>query len=62
MGLRVDELIPMGRQLAKVDYFKAIKRLQGKRTAKYIDVTAITPTPRHPSRLRLPWYRELCNV
>ncbi|MFC1761384.1 formate--tetrahydrofolate ligase [Planctomycetota bacterium] len=45
MGLGVDELIPMGRQLAKVDYLKAIKRLQGKRTAKYIDVTAITPTP-----------------
>ncbi len=45
IGLRVDELIPMGRQLAKVDYLKAMKRLQGNPTAKYIDVTAVTPTP-----------------
>jgi formate--tetrahydrofolate ligase len=44
-GLKVDELIPMGRQLAKVDYLKAMKRLQKNPTAKYIDVTAITPTP-----------------
>ena len=45
MGLREDELIPMGRTLAKVDYQKACARLAGGPTAKYIDVTAITPTP-----------------
>ena len=45
LGLKDDELIPMGRQLAKVDYLKAMKRLQGNKPAKYIDVTAITPTP-----------------
>jgi formyltetrahydrofolate synthetase len=45
LGLREDELIPMGPQLAKVDYAKAIRRVQGNSTAKYIDVTAITPTP-----------------
>jgi formate--tetrahydrofolate ligase len=45
MGLREDELIPMGRRLAKVDYQKALARLKGVPTAKYIDVTAITPTP-----------------
>jgi len=45
MGLQEDELIPMGRKLAKVDYQKACARLAGGSTAKYIDVTAITPTP-----------------
>ncbi|MHC4328618.1 MAG: formate--tetrahydrofolate ligase [Planctomycetota bacterium] len=45
MGLKEDELIPMGRKLAKVDYQKACARLEGGPTAKYIDVTAITPTP-----------------
>jgi formate--tetrahydrofolate ligase len=45
MGLKEDELIPMGRRLAKVDYQKACARLTSAKTAKYIDVTAITPTP-----------------
>ena len=45
MGLQDDELIPMGRKLAKVDYQKALARLADNPTAKYIDVTAITPTP-----------------
>jgi formate--tetrahydrofolate ligase len=45
MGLKESELIPMGRKLAKVDYQQALARLQDTPTAKYIDVTAITPTP-----------------
>jgi formate--tetrahydrofolate ligase len=45
MGLQEDELIPMGRRLAKVDYQKVLSRLKGPPTAKYINVTAITPTP-----------------
>ncbi len=45
LGLREDELIPMGRQLAKVDYTKVIDRVQSNGAARYIDVTAITPTP-----------------
>ena len=45
MGLQESELIPMGRRLAKVDYQQALARLAGIPTAKYIDVTAITPTP-----------------
>ncbi|MBN2271705.1 MAG: formate--tetrahydrofolate ligase [Sedimentisphaerales bacterium] len=45
MGLQSDELIPMGHKLAKVDYLKALTRLKGPPSAKYIDVTAITPTP-----------------
>jgi formyltetrahydrofolate synthetase len=45
MGLQESELIPMGRRLAKVDYQQVLARLAGVPTAKYIDVTAITPTP-----------------
>jgi len=45
LGLKADELIPMGKQLAKIDYVKAMQRVQGHKTGKYIDVTAITPTP-----------------
>ncbi len=45
MGLQENELIPMGRRLAKVDYQQALARLANVPTAKYIDVTAITPTP-----------------
>jgi formate--tetrahydrofolate ligase len=45
MGLLDDEVIPMGRLLAKIDYKKVLDRLPDTQTAKYIDVTAITPTP-----------------
>lgn len=45
LGILPDEVIPMGRQLAKVDYNKVLNRLSDRPTAKYIDVTAITPTP-----------------
>jgi formate--tetrahydrofolate ligase len=45
MGLLDDEVIPMGRLLAKIDYKKVLNRLGDTPKAKYIDVTAITPTP-----------------
>ena len=45
LGLKGDELIPMGHKLAKVDYIKALARLKDAPEANYIDVTAITPTP-----------------
>jgi len=47
LGIKSDELIPIGRQLAKVDYARIMERLSSKHitSAKYIDVTAITPTP-----------------
>jgi len=44
-GIREDELIPMGRNIAKVDHARILSRLGGAPTAKYVDVTAITPTP-----------------
>ncbi len=44
LGLEKDEILPMGR-LAKLDFLKIINRLQDKPDGKYIEVTAITPTP-----------------
>jgi len=45
LGLQKDELIPMGKRLGKVDYLRALERVKDRPQAKYIDVTAITPTP-----------------
>jgi len=45
MGLKDDELLPYGHKLGKVDYMKVLSRLKDRPNAKYIDVTAITPTP-----------------
>lgn len=45
MGLTQDELLPYGHYIAKVDFKKVLKRLDGRPDGKYIDVTAITPTP-----------------
>ena len=44
LGLQKEEMLPMGR-LAKLDFLKIIERLKGKPDGKYIEVTAITPTP-----------------
>ncbi len=44
LGLQKDEMLPMGR-LSKIDFLKVIKRLKDKSDGKYIEVTAITPTP-----------------
>ncbi|MBW1922618.1 MAG: formate--tetrahydrofolate ligase [Deltaproteobacteria bacterium] len=44
LGLEKEEVLPMGR-LAKLDFLKIINRLKDKPDGKYIEVTAITPTP-----------------
>ncbi|HBX23722.1 MAG TPA: formate--tetrahydrofolate ligase [Desulfotomaculum sp.] len=44
LGLQKDEIIPMGR-ICKLDFMKIIDRLKDKPDGKYINVTAITPTP-----------------
>ncbi len=44
LGLQQDEVLAMGR-LAKLDFLKIIDRLKDKPDGKYIEVTAITPTP-----------------
>jgi methylenetetrahydrofolate dehydrogenase (NADP+)/methenyltetrahydrofolate cyclohydrolase/formyltetrahydrofolate synthetase len=44
LGLEQDEILPMGR-LCKLDFMKIMDRLKDKPDGKYIEVTAITPTP-----------------
>ncbi len=44
LGLESDEVIPIGR-VAKLDFLKIIDRLRNRPDGKYIEVTAITPTP-----------------
>ncbi len=45
LGLEKEELLPHGHYVAKIDFNRAINRLSGKPDGKYVDVTAITPTP-----------------
>jgi methylenetetrahydrofolate dehydrogenase (NADP+)/methenyltetrahydrofolate cyclohydrolase/formyltetrahydrofolate synthetase len=44
LDLQKDEIIPYGR-LCRLDFLKVIERLKTKPDGKYIEVTAITPTP-----------------
>ena len=45
LGLEKEELLPYGHYVAKLDYRKIMERTAGKPDGKYVDVTAITPTP-----------------
>jgi formyltetrahydrofolate synthetase len=45
LGLTKEELLPQGHYIAKIDFRKVLARLKDKPNGKYIDVTAITPTP-----------------
>jgi formate--tetrahydrofolate ligase len=45
MGLKKEEILLHGHYIAKVDFKSVLKRFEGKPDGKYIDVTAITPTP-----------------
>ena len=45
LGFEEDELIPMGRRLGKLDFTRTMQRIKDRPQGKYIDVTAITPTP-----------------
>jgi methylenetetrahydrofolate dehydrogenase (NADP+)/methenyltetrahydrofolate cyclohydrolase/formyltetrahydrofolate synthetase len=45
LGLDKMELLPYGHYVGKLDYMSILKRLEGKKNGKYIEVTAITPTP-----------------
>ncbi len=44
LGLEKDEILPYGR-ISKLDFLKIIDRLKDKPDGKYVEVTAITPTP-----------------
>jgi len=45
LTLDKEELLPHGHYVAKIDYKKVLARLKDRPDGKYIDVTAITPTP-----------------
>src|SRR4030042_3651740 len=44
LGLKEDEIIPYGKT-PKLDFLKIMDRLKKKPDGKYIEVTAVTPTP-----------------
>jgi formyltetrahydrofolate synthetase len=45
LGLEDRELLPYGHYVAKLDYMSILNRLAKRPDGKYIEVTAITPTP-----------------
>lgn len=45
IGLEEKELLPYGHYMGKVDYRAVLARLGNRPNGKYVDVTAITPTP-----------------
>ncbi len=45
LGLTKEELLPQGHYIGKIDFQRVLARLKDKPNGKYIDVTAITPTP-----------------
>ena len=44
LGLKKEEVVPYGK-LCRLDFMKIIERLKEKPDGKYVEVTAITPTP-----------------
>ncbi len=45
LGLTKEELLPQGHYIAKIDFRAVLERLKDKPDGKYVNVTAITPTP-----------------
>ena len=45
LGLQDRELLPYGHYVAKLDYMSILNRLKDRPDGKYVEVTAITPTP-----------------
>lgn len=45
LGLEKMELLPYGHHVAKLDYMSILERLKDRPDGKYIEVTAVTPTP-----------------
>ncbi len=44
LGMKQDEVIPYGR-VSRLDYMKILDRLKDRPQGKYVEITAITPTP-----------------
>ena len=45
LGLHADEVLPYGHYVGKLDYARILERLKERPHGKYVNVTAITPTP-----------------
>jgi formate--tetrahydrofolate ligase len=45
LGAEEEEILPYGHYLGKLDYKKMMNRVGDRKNGKYIEVTAITPTP-----------------
>lgn len=45
LGLEKMELFPYGHYVGKLDFLNILKRIENKKNGRYIEVTAITPTP-----------------
>jgi formate--tetrahydrofolate ligase len=45
LGIKKEELLPHGHYIAKVRFARVLERLKDKPDGKFIEVTAITPTP-----------------
>ncbi|HIP82735.1 MAG TPA: formate--tetrahydrofolate ligase, partial [Desulfocapsa sulfexigens] len=45
LGLEKEEVLPYGHYVGKLDFNKIMSRLADKPDGKYVDVTAISPTP-----------------
>jgi formyltetrahydrofolate synthetase len=45
LGITEQELLPYGHHVAKLDYMAILERLKDRPDGKYVEVTAITPTP-----------------
>ena len=45
MGLEPSEVLPYGRYMGKIEQQEVLQRLENRPNGKYVDVTAITPTP-----------------
>jgi formyltetrahydrofolate synthetase len=55
LDIEDEELLLHGHYVAKVDFKKVLNRLKDKPDGKYIDVTAITPTPWAKANPPPPW-------
>jgi len=58
LGLERDEVNPIGR-LCKLDFLKIINRLKDRPDGKYVEVTAITPTPLGEGKSTTAGFRKL---
>ena len=57
LGLRTEEVLPYGHYMGKLDTNLILDRLKDRPNGKYIDITAITPTPLGEGKQLLACYK-----